>query len=47
LREAARAIVLVGGAPVTHAFAKQIGASGYSPNPQGAVELLDELMPAA
>lgn len=41
------AIVLVGGAPVTDAFAKQIGASGYSPDPQGAVELLDELMPAA
>jgi methanogenic corrinoid protein MtbC1 len=39
--------VLVGGAPVTNDFAKQIGASGFSPDPQGAIELLDELMSAA
>jgi len=40
-------VVLVGGAPVTDDFARQIGASGYSPDPQGAIELLDKLAPAA
>lgn len=33
--------VLVGGAPVTAAFADQIGADGYSSDPQGAVKLLE------
>ncbi|MDM7925767.1 MAG: cobalamin-dependent protein [bacterium] len=33
--------VLVGGAPVTQAFADQIGADGYSSDPQGAVKLLE------
>lgn len=35
------AVVLVGGAPVTQAFADQIGADGYSSDPQGAVKLLE------
>jgi methanogenic corrinoid protein MtbC1 len=33
--------VLVGGAPLTQEFANQIGADGYSPDPQGAVKLLN------
>ncbi|MCJ7682122.1 MAG: corrinoid protein [Candidatus Aminicenantes bacterium] len=33
--------VLVGGAPLTQEFADQIGADGYSSNPQGAVKLLN------
>jgi 5-methyltetrahydrofolate--homocysteine methyltransferase len=32
--------ILVGGAPVTQAYADKIGADGYSPDPQGAVQLL-------
>ncbi len=32
--------ILVGGAPVTQAYAQQIGADGYAPDPQGAVRLL-------
>ncbi|UCG17347.1 MAG: corrinoid protein [Phycisphaerales bacterium] len=40
-------VVLVGGAPVTDDFARQITASGYAADPQGAIELLDELLPAA
>jgi 5-methyltetrahydrofolate--homocysteine methyltransferase len=35
------ATVLVGGAPVTQTFADQIGADGYSSDPQGAVKLLE------
>jgi 5-methyltetrahydrofolate--homocysteine methyltransferase len=35
--------VLVGGAPVTRQFAEQIGADGYSPDPQGAAVFLDKL----
>jgi methanogenic corrinoid protein MtbC1 len=33
--------ILVGGAPVSHEFAKRIGASVYSPDPQGAVQQLN------
>jgi methanogenic corrinoid protein MtbC1 len=33
--------VLVGGAPLTQEFANQIGADGYSSDPQGAVKLLN------
>ncbi len=33
--------VLVGGAPLTQEFADQIGADGYSSDPQGAVKLLN------
>jgi methanogenic corrinoid protein MtbC1 len=35
--------ILVGGAPVTSAYASQIGADGYSPDPQGAVQLLNQI----
>lgn len=40
-------VVLVGGAPVTGDFARQVGASGFAPDPQGAIELLDQLLTAA
>lgn len=33
--------VIIGGAPVTDEFASKIGADGYSPDPQGAVEFLN------
>lgn len=36
--------ILIGGAPVTSVFADKIGADFYSPNPQGAVEYLNELV---
>ncbi len=36
--------VLVGGAPVTENFCRQIGADFYSPNPQGAVDYLNRLV---
>jgi 5-methyltetrahydrofolate--homocysteine methyltransferase len=36
--------VIIGGAPVSQSFADKIGASGYSSNPQGAVELLNRLI---
>ena len=34
---------IVGGAPLTNEFAVKIGADGYSPDPQGAVEFLNNL----
>jgi len=34
-------LVVIGGAPVTVEFAKRIGADMYSPDPQGALELLN------
>ena len=34
--------ILIGGAPVTQAYASKIGADGYSPDPQGAVNLLNQ-----
>jgi 5-methyltetrahydrofolate--homocysteine methyltransferase len=37
-------VVLVGGAPLTDDFRKQIGADFYSPDPQGAVEYLKTLV---
>jgi len=37
------ASILVGGAPLSHEFCKKIGASFYSPDPQGAVEHLRSL----
>jgi len=40
-------VVIVGGAPVTDAFAKEIGASGYAADPSAAIDLLDKLLPAA
>jgi 5-methyltetrahydrofolate--homocysteine methyltransferase len=36
--------ILIGGAPVNDEFCKKIGADFYSPDPQGAVEYLDELV---
>ena len=37
---------IVGGAPVTDAYAKQIGADGFSDNAPGAVELIRQLVSA-
>jgi len=34
--------ILIGGAPVTQAYASKIDADGYSPDPQGAVNLLSQ-----
>jgi 5-methyltetrahydrofolate--homocysteine methyltransferase len=34
-------LVLIGGAPVTQAFAEKIGADAFSPHPQGALEYLN------
>ena len=34
--------ILVGGAPVTDDFKNKIGADWYSPDPQGAVDYLNE-----
>lgn len=36
--------VIIGGAPVSSAFAKKIGADGYSPNATEAVKLVNSLM---
>lgn len=36
--------VIVGGAPVTEGFARQIGADGYAPDATGAVDLAKSLM---
>ena len=44
LREKAPGVVvIIGGAPITDTFAKEINASGYAPDPQGAIELLEKL----
>jgi 5-methyltetrahydrofolate--homocysteine methyltransferase len=37
--------VVVGGAPVTSKFAAQIGADAYSPDPQGALDYLNSVLP--
>jgi 5-methyltetrahydrofolate--homocysteine methyltransferase len=37
---------IVGGAPVTDAYAQQIGADGFSDNAPGAVELIRKLVAA-
>jgi corrinoid protein of di/trimethylamine methyltransferase len=39
--------VLIGGAPVTSQYAKEIGADGYSENASGAVNLVKNLVSAA
>jgi len=39
--------VVVGGAPVTQAFADRIGADGYSPDPRGGLDFLNRAFPAA
>jgi 5-methyltetrahydrofolate--homocysteine methyltransferase len=36
--------ILVGGAPVTMDYCKMIGADFYSPDPQGAVTYLNQLV---
>ena len=36
--------VLIGGAPVTNEFCTKIGADFYSPDPQGAVEYINQLV---
>jgi methanogenic corrinoid protein MtbC1 len=36
--------IMVGGAPVTYEYCKKIGADFYSPDPQGAVNYLKELV---
>jgi 5-methyltetrahydrofolate--homocysteine methyltransferase len=38
--------VIIGGAPVTQAYAEEIGADGYSADAAGAVELAKSLMDA-
>lgn len=35
--------VIVGGAPLTEAVAQEMGADGYAPDPQGAVEFLNRV----
>ncbi len=39
-------VIIVGGAPVTEAFAQEIGASGYAPNAPTAIDVLDRLQSA-
>jgi len=41
-----KAKIIVGGAPVTDAYAQQIGADGFSDNAPGAVELIRKLVAA-
>ena len=36
--------IIVGGAPLTQEFSDKIGASVYSPSPQGAVKFLNQLV---
>jgi 5-methyltetrahydrofolate--homocysteine methyltransferase len=36
--------VIIGGAPVTSAFAEQIGADGYAPDAASAIDLVDGLL---
>ncbi|MDD5705117.1 MAG: corrinoid protein [Kiritimatiellae bacterium] len=38
--------VIIGGAPITQAYADEIGASGYSEDANGAVKLVDKLLGA-
>jgi methanogenic corrinoid protein MtbC1 len=35
-------VVLIGGAPVSDQYANEINASGFAPDPQGAIELLEK-----
>jgi 5-methyltetrahydrofolate--homocysteine methyltransferase len=37
-------MIIVGGAPVTQAYADEIGADGYSADANGAVKLVDKLL---
>jgi 5-methyltetrahydrofolate--homocysteine methyltransferase len=36
--------IMVGGAPITHEFAREIGADGYSPDAGTAVDMAIELL---
>ena len=36
--------ILIGGAPVNDEFRKKIGADFYSPDPQGAVDYLNQFV---
>ena len=36
--------IIIGGAPVTHDYCAKIGADFYSPDPQGAVDYLNQLV---
>jgi 5-methyltetrahydrofolate--homocysteine methyltransferase len=36
--------IIIGGAPVTAAFAEQIGADGYAPDAASAIDLVDGLL---
>ena len=36
--------IIIGGAPVTHDYCAKIGADFYSPDPQGAVDYLNQLL---
>ena len=36
--------LIIGGAPINEDFKKEIGADGYSPDPQGAVNYLNQLV---
>ena len=36
--------IIIGGAPLTQEFSDKIGASGYSSSPQGAVNILNQLV---
>jgi len=42
----AKAKVIIGGAPVTQAFADQINADGYAPNAASAADLAKKLVGA-
>ncbi|MDO9540824.1 MAG: hypothetical protein Q7J98_00695 [Kiritimatiellia bacterium] len=43
---AGKAKVMIGGAPVTQAFADEIGADGYAPDAASAVDLAKNLIGA-
>ena len=45
--KAPNTVVIIGGAPVTDAFAKEINASAAARDPSGAIAALDRLVPAA
>ena len=42
-----KARIIIGGAPVTQAFADEIGADGYSDDANGAVKLVDSILKSA
>ena len=36
-------VIIIGGAPITDSFSQEINATGYAPDPQGAIELLEKI----